>query len=66
MATLATQAYDPRHDPLVAAGPGTGSHSAPTYWVASAGAPPEDDGRLLGDSVADVVIIGAGSTGIQA
>jgi glycine/D-amino acid oxidase-like deaminating enzyme len=57
--------YNPHYDPLVDATPGTGSQYAPTYWVASAGAPPEDDGPLQGDSVADVVIIGAGSTGMS-
>jgi glycine/D-amino acid oxidase-like deaminating enzyme len=65
MATLPTQVYNPQYDPLVAADPGTGSHYAPTYWVASAGEPPDDDGLLLGDKVADVVIIGAGSTGMS-
>ena len=32
--------YDPRYDPLVHATPGHGRGYAPTYWVASAGAPP--------------------------
>jgi glycine/D-amino acid oxidase-like deaminating enzyme len=65
MATAATQTYNPRYDPLVAPDPGTGSHYAPTYWVASAGEPPADDGPLTGDTVADVVVIGAGSTGMS-
>jgi glycine/D-amino acid oxidase-like deaminating enzyme len=57
--------YDPRYDPLVAADPGTGRAYAPSYWVADAGAPPEDDGPVDGDIDADVVVIGSGSTGIS-
>lgn len=57
--------YDPRYDPLVAANPGTGRDYAPTYWVASAGTPPQDDGPIQRDTNADVVIIGSGSTGIS-
>jgi glycine/D-amino acid oxidase-like deaminating enzyme len=58
--------YDPRYDPLLAATPGQGKAYAPTYWVASAGAPPDDDGPVTQDMDADVVIIGSGSTGISA
>lgn len=58
--------YDPRYDPLVDATPGRGRAYAPTYWVATAGAPPADDGPLRGDIDADVVIIGAGFTGLAA
>jgi glycine/D-amino acid oxidase-like deaminating enzyme len=65
MATPAAQDYNPQYDPLVAADPGAGSQYAPTYWVASAGELPEDDGPLQGDTVADVVVIGAGSTGMS-
>lgn len=57
--------YDPRYDPLVAHDPGTGRAYAPTYWVASAGTPPQDDGPISGDIDADVVVIGSGSTGIS-
>ena len=57
--------YDPRYDPLVAPNPGTGRAYAPTYWVASAGTPPEDDGPITHDTDADVVIIGSGSTGMS-
>jgi glycine/D-amino acid oxidase-like deaminating enzyme len=39
---------------------------APTYWVASAGTPPPDDGPLAGDIDADVVIVGSGFTGLAA
>ncbi len=56
--------YDPQYDPLVAATPGTGRAYAPTYWVASAGTPPEDDGPITRDIDADVVIVGSGSTGM--
>lgn len=57
--------YDPRYDPLVAPNPGTGRAYAPTYWVASAGTPPDDDGPITHDIDADVVVIGSGSTGIS-
>jgi glycine/D-amino acid oxidase-like deaminating enzyme len=56
--------YDPHYDPLVDATPGHGRGYAPTYWVASAGAPPPDDGPVTGDLDADVVIVGAGFTGL--
>lgn len=57
-------AYDPRYDPLVDATPGRGRAYAPTYWVDTAGAPPADDGPVRGEIDADVVIIGAGFTGL--
>ena len=56
--------YDPRYDPLTARNPGRGTDYAPTYWVASAGAPPEDDGPIAQDIDADVVIVGSGFTGL--
>lgn len=59
------QVYDPRYDPLVDADPGAGRAYAPSYWVASAGAPPEDDGPLSQDTDVDVAVIGSGSTGIS-
>lgn len=58
--------YDPQYDPLVDSSPGTGRDYAPTYWVASAGTPPEDDGPITGDTDADVVIVGSGFTGLAA
>ncbi len=61
----ADKRYDPQYDPLVAPNPGTGRAYAPTYWVASAGTPPEDDGPITGDTDADVVIVGSGSTGMS-
>ncbi len=57
-------AYDPQYDPLVAPNPGHGRDYAPTYWVATAGEPPEDDGPILQDTDADVVIVGSGFTGL--
>ncbi len=59
-----TQPYDPAYDPLVHATPGRNRAYAPTYWVASAGSPPPDDGPLLTDGDADVVIVGSGFTGL--
>lgn len=56
--------YDPRYDPLVHATPGHGRDYAPTYWVATAGNPPETDGPLVGDADVDVVIVGSGFTGL--
>jgi len=56
--------YDPRYDPLVAPHPGHGRDYAPTYWVASAGTPPQDDGPIVRDTDADVVIVGSGFTGL--
>ncbi len=56
--------YDQHHDPLVSPGPGTNRDYAPTYWIATAGTPPEDDGPVTGDIDADVAIIGSGYTGL--
>jgi glycine/D-amino acid oxidase-like deaminating enzyme len=55
--------YDPRYDPLVSPA-GEGQDYAPTYWVATAGPPPEDDGPVTADIDADVAIIGSGFTGL--
>ena len=63
-ATPATQPYDPGYDPLVHATPGCGRDYAPTYWVATAGPPPQDDGPVQGDIDCDVAIVGAGFTGL--
>jgi glycine/D-amino acid oxidase-like deaminating enzyme len=56
--------YDPHYDPLVAPHPGRGADYAPTYWVATAGAPPDDDGPISSDIDADVAIVGSGFTGM--
>ena len=58
-------AYDPHYDPLADATPGTNRDYAPTYWIATAGTPPEDDGPVAGDFDADVVVIGSGYTGLS-
>lgn len=57
--------YEPGYDPLVAATPGRGVDYAPTYWVASAGEPPEHDGPIRADRDVDVVIVGSGFTGLS-
>lgn len=59
------QAYDPCHDPLVDAGPGHDRDYAPTYWIATAGTPPDDDGPVASDRDEDIVIIGSGYTGLS-
>ena len=56
--------YDPAYDPLVDATPGCNRDYAPTYWVATAGTPPEDDGAVAADLDADVVVVGSGFTGL--
>ncbi|MBT2322971.1 FAD-binding oxidoreductase [Variovorax paradoxus] len=63
-AAPARKPYDPRYDPLVAPDPGAGRAYAPTWWVASAGALPEDDGPVLRDIDVEVAIIGSGATGM--
>ncbi|MYN13799.1 FAD-dependent oxidoreductase [Pusillimonas sp. TS35] len=55
--------YDPLYDPLVTP-TGRGQAYAPTYWVATAGPPPADDGPVTGDMNVDVVVIGSGFTGL--
>lgn len=57
--------YDPRYDPLVDAGPGHNRDYAPTYWIGTAGTPPEDDGPVTSDIDADVVVVGSGYTGLS-
>ncbi|MBU6223476.1 MAG: FAD-binding oxidoreductase [Burkholderiales bacterium] len=56
--------YDPHYDPLVDRHPGHGRDYAPTYWVASAGQPPSDDGPVSADMDVDVAIVGSGFTGL--
>lgn len=63
-ATPSLDAYDPAYDPLVYQSPGRGREYAPTYWIASAGAPPADDGPITSDIDVDVAIIGSGFTGL--
>ena len=61
----ASQPFDPAYDPMVAKTPGQGRDYAPTYWIATAGPAPEDDGPIRGDVDADVVIVGSGYTGLS-
>jgi len=65
-ATAPSQPYDPAYDPLKSATPGQGRDYAPTYWIGTAGEPPADDGPVTSDMDVDVVIIGAGFTGLTA
>lgn len=58
-------AYDGLYDPLTARTLGRGSDYAPTYWIATAGAPPEDDGPVTGDMDVEVAVIGSGYTGLN-
>lgn len=57
--------FDPAYDPLRAPHPGQGKDYAPTYWIATAGPEPEDDGPVIGDMDVDVAIIGSGYTGLS-
>ncbi len=63
-ATPAIDRYDPVYDPLRDQHPGIGRDYAPTYWVATAGDPPADDGPVNSDIEADVVVVGSGYTGL--
>ena len=56
--------YNPNYDPLVDKIPGYGMDFAPSYWVATAGKPPENDSAISGNIDVDVAIIGAGFTGL--
>ncbi len=53
------------YDPLRAATPGTGLDHPHSYWAATAGPLPDDDGPAPPRLDADVVIIGAGYTGLS-
>ncbi len=53
------------YDPLKAPHPGQGLGHADSYWAATAGADPEDDGPLAGDRETRVAIIGGGYTGLS-
>lgn len=55
----------PYSDPLKAVVPGRGADHPATYWQATAGPAPADDGALEGDAEADVAIVGAGYTGLS-
>ena len=60
----AAQPYDPAFDPLVNRTPGRNQNYAPTYWIATAGNPPPDDGPVLADGDVDVDVVGSGFTGL--
>ena len=63
--TFGAPPYDPQYDPLTSPTPGQGREYAPTYWIATAGPPPADDGPIASDIDADVVIVGSGFTGLN-
>ena len=54
------------YDPLKATGPDAGLPMPNSYWAATAGPQPEDDGILEVDRDADVAIVGGGYTGLSA
>jgi taurine dehydrogenase large subunit len=57
--------FDPAYDPVLDRSPGTGKDYAPTYWIATAGPEPDDDGPITADVDVDVAIIGSGYTGLS-
>ena len=54
------------YDPLKGTGPGAGLPLPNSYWAATAGPQPEDDGVLEVDRDADGAIVGGGYTGLSA
>ncbi|WP_347268213.1 FAD-binding oxidoreductase [Paracoccus sp. (in: a-proteobacteria)] len=57
--------FDPFYDPMTDATLGPKSDYAPTYWIGTAGPPPQDDGPVTGDMDVDAVVIGSGYTGLS-
>jgi glycine/D-amino acid oxidase-like deaminating enzyme len=53
------------YDPMFAASPGTGLAYPPSYWAATAGPLPADDGPAPGRVDSDIAIIGGGYTGLS-
>ena len=53
------------YDPLTAPGPGEGLAHVESYWAATAGPVPADDGQLNSGIDTDIAIIGAGYTGLS-
>src|SRR5688572_28981077 len=54
-----------RYDPLSARSPGNGLDYTPSYWTATVGEVPPDDGALACDDETDVAIVGGGYTGLS-
>lgn len=55
----------PTYDPLSARTPGVGEPHMPSFWTATAGITPADDGIAPGIAETDVAIIGGGYTGLS-
>jgi taurine dehydrogenase large subunit len=53
------------YDPLKAPHPGRGLAHDESYWTATAGPEPDDDGPVAGDLEADIAVIGGGYTGLS-
>jgi glycine/D-amino acid oxidase-like deaminating enzyme len=53
------------YDPLLDDGPGCNQPYPDSYWAAISGDAPEDDGALTTDIDVDVLIVGAGYTGLS-
>lgn len=53
------------YDPLSALTPGSGAPHMPSYWTATAGPAPADDGIAPAAADTDVAIIGGGYTGLS-
>ncbi len=53
------------YDPLIARLPGNGLTHPPSYWTATSGAAPPDDGPVPAQAETDVAIIGGGYTGLS-
>ena len=53
------------YDPLFAAGPGQGLDHPPSYWAATAGPRPGDDGPVPTRVDTEVAIVGGGYTGLS-
>ncbi len=60
MAAAAVMHSAPSYDPLRDHDPGCGHDHVASYWAATAGPAPDDDGPLRGDSEVDIAIIGGG------
>lgn len=65
MPMSARRPYDPKYDPVRDRSIGQGADHAPTYWIGTAGQPPEDDGPVTRDIDVDVAVIGSGYTGLS-